>query len=502
MAVPIHHNAPSPFNFFFFFFMLFIPFHNSQNYPPFSVSHSLTLSKIQHLLLTDLNLRINATTTRADFCNTSIALANPNGPNPNPNPSLTLVCYHNNITQLHVTGEYLYNNVLHPPTLPPNFSAASFVSAVASALPALKVLCLVSLGLRGPFPGAIIAANLPSLEILNVSSNHFTGNIPIEISCLHNLQTLILDHNCFSGTVPNWLSSLPLLTVASFKNNSLTGSLPNSLSGLSSLRILVLATNHLSGDVPSGFSNLTSLQVLDLEDNNFGPYFPLFHNKLISIVLRRNSFRFGIPDEYLTSFYQLQKLDISANEFNGPFSPSLLSLPSLTYLDISGNKFSGMLFRNASCSDQLAFVNLSSNRLTGELPRCLHGSSKRVVYYDGNCLSSREHNLQQRYPDDSLCYNGALAVRITPQGRKRKSPFRKTVFAAGIAGGVVGGITLFGMVFLVVRRDYISNSGSKTTRTRLILEQNKPASTIKMLTDASKKYLFVIMGRFDLAVNL
>ncbi|KAL1352372.1 hypothetical protein AAHE18_06G161900 [Arachis hypogaea] len=267
--------------------------------------------------------------------------------------SLTVVCYEGNITQLHIIGD-------RTSPLAKNFSMDSFVKTL-TRLPSLKVLTLASLGLWGSLPDKI--ARLQSLEIVNVSSNFLYGALPREVSSLSNLQTLILDNNLFSGRLPNWLDSLSTLRVLSLKNNVFNGSLPNSLGSLENLRILSLSHNHFFGLVPD-LSQLTNLQVLELDDNAFGPQFPRLGNKLVTLVLRNNSFRTGIPAG-LSSYFQLEQFDISSNTFVGPFQPSLLSLPSITYLNISGNRLTGKLFENLSCNTQLEVVDLSSNLLTG-----------------------------------------------------------------------------------------------------------------------------------------
>lgn len=387
-----------------------------------------------------------------------------------PNPSFTLVCYEDNVTQLHIAGNSIF------PQLAQDFSTFSFFS-ILLGLPNLKVLSLVSLGLRGPLPAVI--GNLSSLEILNVSSNYFDGTIPKEISNLKNLQTLILDHNMFSGWVPEWVGSLSDLSVLSLRNNSLSGSLPSSLSGLKAVRALVLSSNLLSGEVPS-LQNLTNLQVVDLEDNKFGPHLPSLPIKLVSLVLRRNNFSV-IDSHKFMSCYLLQKLDVSWNSFIGPFSLSLLSLPSLNYLDISGNKFTGKLLKNTSCNGGLRYVNLSSNRLTGELPSCLR--RRIIVVYYGNCLSKR---YPQQHPY-SYCHNEALAVRVLPKKVERKKN-GKAVVASSMIGGIVAGMALLGLALVFVRREYGKQKQKKLDKvphTRLIVEKISPALTLKMLKDAS-----------------
>ncbi|XVF24592.1 hypothetical protein REPUB_Repub13aG0141000 [Reevesia pubescens] len=392
-----------------------------------------------------------------DFCNNE------------PATSFTVVCYEDNVTQLHITG---INGIL---PLPQSFSIDAFFSSLVS-LSNLEVLSLVSLGLWGSLPGSV--GKLSSLEILNVSSNYFNGFIPVELSYLRNLQTLILDHNKFTGQVPGWLSSLHALAVLSLKNNSLFGTLPNSIASLENLRILVISNNHLFGEVPD-LQNLTNLQVLNLENNYFGPQFPSLHNKVVTLILRNNSFQFDIPAE-LGSYYQLQKLDISLNGFVGPFLPSLFALPSINYVDVSGNKLIGRLFQNMSCNDELAFINLSSNLLTGALPTCLQPTVKsRAVMYARNCLSNEE---QAQYPSN-FCYNEALAVKVLPQKLKFKRHNAKAVLATSIMGGIVGIAVIVSLSFLVIQRRH-SRVARKTPSTRLIKEKMSTVNTVKLLSDA------------------
>ncbi|OVA00891.1 Protein kinase domain [Macleaya cordata] len=393
-----------------------------------------------------------------DFCNIE------------PTPSLTVVCYEKSITQLHIFGNK------GTPSFPQNFSVESFFNTLVG-LPTLKVLSLVSLGLWGTLPSNI--SRLSSLEILNISSNFFYGDIPQEISSLTSLQTLILDNNLFTGRVPVWLSDLPVLTVLSLRNNSLTGYLPNSLSSLENLRVLALSMNRLSGQVPD-LSSLRNLQVLDLEDNYFGPQFPSLGSKLVSLVMRKNRFSSAIDAE-VSSYYQLEQLDISFNRFVGPFPPALLSLPSITYLNISGNKFTGMLLENMSCNAELGFVDLSSNLLTGRLPTCLlTGSKNRVIRYARNCLATADQNQHPFF----FCRNEALAVGIIPSKQNKPRRAAKAMLALITVGGVLAGIALVGLIiFLVVRRENAKKM-IKTPPPRSITENVSTGYSSKLLSDA------------------
>ncbi|KAF9661222.1 hypothetical protein SADUNF_Sadunf19G0045800 [Salix dunnii] len=415
-------------------------------------SQGETLLRIQRLL--NFPSALSSWNSTTDFCNTE------------PNASVTVVCYENSITQMHIIGNR------GTPLLPRNFSIDSFVTTLVG-LPNLKVLTLVSLGLWGPLPGKI--ARLSSMEILNVSSNFLYDAVPQEISSLASLQSLVLDDNMFAGEVPYWIGSLPVLSVLSLKKNMLNGSLPDSLSNLDNLRVLALSNNYFRGEVPD-LSSLTNLQVLDLEDNAFGPQFPQLGNKLISLVLSKNKFRDGLPAE-VTSYYQLQRLDLSNNKFVGPFPQSLLSLPSVTYLNVADNKFTGMLFENQSCSADLEFVDLSSNLMTGQLPNCLLRDSKKKVLYAANCLATDDEN---QHPI-SFCRNEALAVGILPQRKKRKAS--KETITFGVIGGIVGGIALVGLIYFAVRK-VKSRKTIKRPNTRPIAESASAGYPSKLLSDA------------------
>ncbi|KAL8529387.1 hypothetical protein ACS0TY_006710 [Phlomoides rotata] len=429
----------------------------------FHCSNQLQISQYQALvsIKQQLNLpqELSIWKENQDFCTSE------------PTQFLSLACYDENITQLHITGNYWF------PHLSQDLSTASLFSNIAN-LPNLKVLSLVSLGLKGPLPSKI--ADLSSLEILNMSCNSLDGSIPREISSLKNLQTLILDHNNLEGEIPSWIGSLPVLSVLSLKNNSIAGCLPNSMSKMINLRTLMLSGNNLSGEVVD-IHNLRNLQVLDLGNNNLGPLFPRIPTKLVYLVLRKNKFHSGVPDE-LSSCYQLQKMDISLNKLVGPFSPSILSLPSLTYLDIGGNKFTGKMLHNMSCNAQLKFVNLSENRLTGDLPDCLK-SGGGVVHYDGNCFSRVNRN---QHPT-AFCHSEALAVGITPR-KKEKRRYGGSVLASSMVGGIVGVVALVGVSFMFVKKkkkEKKNHKLSKVPSTRLVVDKVLSAGyTLQLLKDA------------------
>ncbi|XP_020580299.1 probable inactive leucine-rich repeat receptor-like protein kinase At3g03770 isoform X2 [Phalaenopsis equestris] len=416
-------------------------------------SQAGALLRLKHLL--NFPFVLTSWDGSTDFCNAE------------PNPSVTVVCYEESITQLHINGN------ISSPRLPASFSIDSFFTTL-TRLPNLKVLSLTSLGLWGPIPAKI--SRLSYLEILNMSSNLLDGTIPAEISHLKNLQTLILDHNHIDGRLPDWIGSFPRLAVLSVKNNSLNGPLPVSLSSMESLRLLVLSFNAFSGLLPD-LSGLSNLQALDLESNFFGPEFPSLNRKLVKIFMRNNSFTGGIPSEIGSYYYLLQQLDISSNRFVGPFMPSLLSLPSIQYINISGNRFTGMLFPNESCNGELKVVDLSSNLLTGSLPTCLSSRSMDMsVLYCGNCLANKD---QVQHPN-TFCQNQAFAVDLSSR-KGKKASIHKAIVAVSVVGSVVVALIVAFLLFATIRRD--SNSLMNKPPRRLI-EHASNGFPSKLLADA------------------
>lgn len=419
-------------------------------------SQSQALLRLQQLL--NYPPPLNSFFNTSDFCNIE------------PTQPFTLVCFGDNLTQLHIDGQ---DGVF---LLPRDFSTHAFFSTL-TAFSSLKVLSVVSLGLQGPLPAVI--GNLSSLEVLNASSNSFNGEIPEEMSSLKCLQSLILDFNNFSGQVPEWLGSLPVMAVLSLKNNSLNGPIPGSFATMRNLRVLAVPGNNLSGEIPN-LQRLHNLQVLDLEGNHCGPYFPSLPTRLVTLILRKNEFGLGLPSK-LASYYQLQKFDVSMNGFVGPFLPFMLSLPSIQYLDISGNKFTGMLQKNMSCNPGLTFVKLSSNLLTGALPSCLLSDQNgKVVLYADNCLSGQD---QDQHPS-SFCRNEALAVSILPTEERHKGPAHKTGLAFSVLGGTVGGVAFVALAFVAARKVKARNN-LKSPRTRSLIENASTVCNVKLLSDAS-----------------
>ncbi|WMV56559.1 hypothetical protein MTR67_049944 [Solanum verrucosum] len=176
-------------------------------------------------------------------------------------------------------------------------------------LPKLKVLSLRSNKLHGPIRTLTTENMFPQLQILDLSSNAFTKNIPPGLfqhlkamRTIHQMMntpsdegsryyqdsiavvskgyereivrilflyiTIDLSNNKFEGHLPSIMGDLIALRVPNISHNGLEGHMPPSLGRLCSVESLDLSSNHLVGEIPAQFASLTSLEVLNLSYNH------------------------------------------------------------------------------------------------------------------------------------------------------------------------------------------------------------------------------------------
>ncbi|GMJ05207.1 receptor like protein 20 [Hibiscus trionum] len=189
------------------------------------------------------------------------------------------------------------------------------------ALPKLRVLVLSSNRFHGSIQDSIATSFFTKLQMLDLSSNAFTGLLPTNF--FHNLKALSevveyeydnyrysvnvtirglelpftitvaipvftcidLSNNGFHGEIPEAVGELSMLLALNLSHNSLTGPIPTSFGDLAALESLDLSFNKLSGSIPSQLTSLTFLEVLRFQNNNLvghiprGKQFETFENK-------------------------------------------------------------------------------------------------------------------------------------------------------------------------------------------------------------------------------
>ncbi|CAJ1952946.1 unnamed protein product [Sphenostylis stenocarpa] len=107
---------------------------------------------------------------------------------------------------------------------------------------------------------------LSLLKNIDLSSNHFSEEIPVEIEKLSGLISLNLSRNNLIGKIPSSIGELASLESLDLSRNKLVGSIPRSLTQIYGLGVLDLSHNYLTGEIPTG-TQLQSFNSWSYEDN-------------------------------------------------------------------------------------------------------------------------------------------------------------------------------------------------------------------------------------------
>ncbi|KAL5180793.1 putative LRR receptor-like serine/threonine-protein kinase IRK [Glycine soja] len=225
-----------------------------------------------------------------------------------------------------------------------------------------------------------ITGNLPELMVnciklltLDISHNHLAGHLPSWIFRM-GLQSVSLSGNRFSESNYPSLTSIPVsfhgLQVLDLSSNAFFGQLPSGIGGLSSLQVLNLSTNNISGSIPMSIGELKSLYILDLSDNKLNGSIPSEVEGAISLSemrLQKNFLGGRIPAQ-IEKCSELTFLNLSHNKLIGSIPSAIANLTNLQYADFSWNELSGSLPKELTNLSNLFSFNVSYNRLQGELP--------------------------------------------------------------------------------------------------------------------------------------
>lgn len=261
------------------------------------------------------------------------------------------------------------------------------IPATIGAMPVLEVLSLSSNNLSGMVPVSVFCnvSNPRSLRFVYLGNNELTGVAKPPIGCTfkNGLEVLDVHGNRIVGEFPNWVADIPTLRVLDLSGNLFTGSL--NLGNLTSLEELRLANNSLNGQLPGELAQCRLLRVLDLEGNQFtgkikipGIFANLKNLRVLS--LGRNRF-VGSIDIDVGGTQSLEVLNLSENELNGVIPDEVLQLTNLTTLNLSFNNFSGQVPVKIGDMRSLMVLNLSNCGFSGTIPASI-GSLMRLRVLD------------------------------------------------------------------------------------------------------------------------
>ncbi|KAE9585181.1 putative protein kinase RLK-Pelle-LRR-Xb-1 family [Lupinus albus] len=273
-------------------------------------------------------------------------------------------------------------------------------------LPHLIALNMSNNSFTGRFNSQICSAS-KGLHTLDLSANHFDGDLEGLDNCSTSLKNVHLDSNSFSGSLPDSLYSMSALEQFSVSANNLsgilsknlstidldftrlsnlntldlasnhfTGHLPSSLAYCHELKVLSLAKNGLNGSIPENYGNLTSLSFVSMSNNSLenlsGSLSTLHHCKnLTTLILTKNFHGEEIPESVTAGFESLMVLALGNCGLKGHIPSWLSNCRKLGVLDLSWNHLSGSIPSWIGGMDSLFYLDFSNNSLTGEIPKSL-----------------------------------------------------------------------------------------------------------------------------------
>uniref|UniRef100_A0A7N0ZY03 non-specific serine/threonine protein kinase n=1 Tax=Kalanchoe fedtschenkoi TaxID=63787 RepID=A0A7N0ZY03_KALFE len=221
---------------------------------------------------------------------------------------------------------------------------------------------------------------LTELSYLDLSGNTIGGLLPADLSSCMNLKHLNLSHNLIEGSFA--LTGLPSLEVLDVSTNRLSGEIASHFPQICGRLVVAnLSLNRLTGRIDSCFDSCPSLQHLDLSANNFSGENWLGFARLKQYTVSENGLSGGIPSSIFASGCSLLELDLSANRFAGEFPDTVSNCVNLEMLNLWGNGFTGKIPWQIGWISTLRYLILGSNRFSGDVPDSLVNCS-RLAFLD------------------------------------------------------------------------------------------------------------------------
>ncbi|KQK02817.1 hypothetical protein BRADI_2g03910v3 [Brachypodium distachyon] len=244
---------------------------------------------------------------------------------------------------------------------------------------------------EGKLPRSL--SNCQDLVLLDVGNNWIVDSFPSWLGVLPQLRVPILSSNQFNGTIRNTkgdgpsINNFTSLQILDLASNNFCGNLPkgwfNELkammgNGNDQGQVLGHATNFstrfyqdtvsitFKGLELSFTKMLSTFKAIDFSNNSFDGPIPESIGRLVSLHglnLSHNNFAGQIPSQF-SNFSQLEALDLSWNKLSGEIPQDLTSLTSLEWLDLSYNNLSGRIPRGNQ------FLTFSNGSFEGNVGLC------------------------------------------------------------------------------------------------------------------------------------
>ncbi|CAB9520001.1 LRR receptor-like serine threonine-protein kinase [Seminavis robusta] len=229
--------------------------------------------------------------------------------------------------------------------------------------------------LTGVLPPALFSNQaVLHLELLVLSSNEFTGTIPLRWfdnldEGTAKLSSLWISSNRLTGTIPSEMGLLPLKELF-LENNDLTGSLPMEIFQRASGVVNEFSDGILGGIHPGKAGLDRALEYLDLSHTGISGSLPSevgLANSLTELYASGTNMNGTLPEE-LYGLGNLQVLAFNGCNFTGTISSSLGVLTRLSWLHLANNNFHGTIPHEIEALTMLSQLLVNGNQFTGSVP--------------------------------------------------------------------------------------------------------------------------------------
>ncbi|XP_057789386.1 receptor-like protein 7 [Salvia miltiorrhiza] len=281
----------------------------------------------------------------------------------------TSLCSATSLYVVDLSGNRLSGSI--PPCLLENISDLDLSqNNISGSIPddfpmdcSLEYLDLNKNTLEGKIPKSL--ERCERLHFMNVGNNNITDSFPCMLSSM--LRVLVLHSNRFYGEVRCHNMSWPYLQILDISSNQFSGNLESI--NFSSWKTMMLQSDEQLRYGDANFYNSQlwiSLSITLIMKGTNSEYHTIWPEFGI-IDFSCNNFGGEIPNAIgdLTSLHQL---NLSHNAFNGSIPNSFGQLRNLESLDLSVNRLIGPIPVELAGLTFLSFLNLSYNKLVGEIP--------------------------------------------------------------------------------------------------------------------------------------
>jgi len=240
----------------------------------------------------------------------------------------------------------------------------------------LEVLDFSGNWIQGQLPRSL--ASCKNLEVLDIGNNRIIGSFPCWMSGLPGLQVLVLNSNEFFAQVAPFADDkntceFPSLRILDLASNKFSGTLTEDW---------FIKLKSMTVDTANGVSTMKYIsdlqrlrqeyQVTTALTYKANPItLPKIVKNLVFIDVSNNAFHGSIP-QAIGELVLLNNLNMSHNSLTQPIPSQLSRLKQLESLDLSFNKLTWVIPQELASLDFLGTLNLSNNKLEGRIPESPH----------------------------------------------------------------------------------------------------------------------------------